>query len=71
MPSITLKSHYDGQSILLDEPFDLPINSSLIVTISLPESEQWATFSMKNLAEAYSDNEPEYSLDDIRLVATE
>jgi len=31
MPSITLKSHYDGQHLLLDEPFDLPINSPLMV----------------------------------------
>lgn len=66
MPSITLKAHYDGQHILLDEPFDLPINSSLMVIISLPENEQWANFSMKGLANAYSDNEPEYSLEDIK-----
>lgn len=69
MPSITLKTDYDGQHILLDEPFDLPINSSLMVTELLPntvnENDKWTNIAMRGLAEAYSDNEPEYSLEDI------
>jgi hypothetical protein len=66
MPTITLKAHFDGQRILLDEPFDLPANSSLMVTVLLPsatnENNQWANIAMRRLAEAYSDNEPDYSL---------
>lgn len=48
MPAITLKAHYDGQQILLDEPFDLPKNSSLMVTVPSSandqETEQWIKF---------------------------
>lgn len=27
------QAHYDGQHIVLDEPFDLPANTSLMVTV--------------------------------------
>lgn len=70
MPSITLKAHYDGQHIVLDEPFDLPVDSSLMVTVLLPEinneNDQWVNVALRGLSQAYSDNEPEYSLDNIR-----
>ncbi len=70
MPSITLKAHYDGQHILLDEPFNLPANASLMVTVLLPntndENTQWANIAISGLAAAYSDNEPDYSLEDIK-----
>lgn len=33
MPAVTLKAHYDGERILLDEPFDLPPNTPLMVTV--------------------------------------
>ena len=66
MPTITLKAHFDGQRILLDEPFDLPANSSLMVTVLLPsatnENIQSDNIAMRRLAEAYSANEPDYSL---------
>lgn len=28
-----LKAHYDGQHILLDDPFDLPINAQLLLSL--------------------------------------
>lgn len=70
MASITLKAHYDGKHIVLDEPFDLPANVPLAVTV-LPldgddEREQWANLSARNLARAYGDDEPEYRLDDLK-----
>lgn len=37
MPAITLQAHYDGRRIVLDEPFDLPANAQLMVTL-LPSS---------------------------------
>ena len=37
MPTIALQAHYDGQRIVLDEPYDLPTNASLMVTV-LPTS---------------------------------
>ena len=70
MRLVTLKAHYDGERILLDEPFDLPVNSALMVTVlpSLVESERalWAQTAAAGLARAYSDDEPEYSPDDVK-----
>jgi hypothetical protein len=33
MPTLALQAHYDGEHIVLDEPFNLPTNASLIVTL--------------------------------------
>ena len=68
MPTITLKAHYDGEHILLDEPFALPLGSQLMVTVVPPvddERTQWARLSAIGLARAYGDDEPEYSLADV------
>jgi hypothetical protein len=37
MPTVTLQAHFDGQRIVLDEPYDLPANAPLMVTL-LPAS---------------------------------
>lgn len=68
MPTITLKAHFDGKAIRLDEPFDLPANTRLMVTV-LPETDNgrgdWLLASATNLARAYGENEPEYSERDV------
>jgi hypothetical protein len=33
MPTVALRAHYDGERIILDEPYELPANSSLMVTV--------------------------------------
>ena len=70
MPALTLKAHFDGERIQLDEPFDLPINAPLMVTVLAPvsgaESAQWAQASAAGLARAYAGNEPEYSIADVK-----
>ena len=33
MPTVTLQAHYDGRHIVLDEPYDLPANAALMVTL--------------------------------------
>ena len=33
MPTIALQAHYDGEHIVLDEPYDLPPNANLMVTL--------------------------------------
>ena len=33
MPTVALQAHYDGKHIILDEPYDLPANASLVVTL--------------------------------------
>lgn len=69
METKTLRAHFDGNRILLDEPFELEPNVELIITVlpkrSDEESEDWAQLSLKSLSQAYGD-EPEYSLDLIR-----
>jgi hypothetical protein len=72
MPTVTLKAHYDGERIVLDEPFELQANSPLMVTVLPPEivragdHAQWAALSARGLARAYSDSEPEYTVADIK-----
>ena len=70
MPSVTLKPHYDGERILLDEPFEIPPNSPLMVTVlSATEDvlgEDSILAARKALARAYGDSEPEYGPADIR-----
>ncbi len=80
MNIITLRAHFDGEQIVLDEPFKLRLkpNTRLIVTVlPEPESEQeleendkerqaWLQTSMKGLENAYSEDEVEYSLDLIK-----
>jgi hypothetical protein len=70
MPSVSLKAHFDGKTIHLDEPYDLPTDAKLLVTI-LPSREvdeertTWYKLSMQGLNRAYGDNEPDYSEADL------
>lgn len=70
MPTISLRAHFDGKTIRLDEPFDLPQNARLMVTVLQPlieaEREDWSRLSQANLGRAYGENEPEYSGRDVR-----
>jgi hypothetical protein len=69
METKTLRAHFDGSQILLDEPFELEPNTELMVTVlptSDEEREDWTRLSLESLARAYSDDEPEYSLDLIK-----
>ena len=63
METITLRAHYDGTQILLDDPVELEPNTKLLITvIQEPETERetWLKFSAQGLAAAYDDDEPEY-----------
>jgi hypothetical protein len=70
MTPITLKAHFDGQQIVLDEPYELPQGSALIVTVVAPvdgaEGADWSRIAAAGLAGAYADDEPEYSLADVK-----
>lgn len=69
MPTIALRAHYDGKQIVLDESFDFAPDTQLLVTVLSPvppdEKDSWSRLSLENLARAYGDDEPEYSLEDI------
>jgi hypothetical protein len=70
MDGITLKAHFDGERLLLDEPCDLPVNTPLIVTVLTQEVEMeraaWTHSAAEGLARAYGEDEPEYSMADIK-----
>jgi hypothetical protein len=72
MPSLALKAHFDGKQILLDEPYPLSPSARLMVLV-MPESDDDANAAPMDLAaaslnRAYGDNEPEYSLADVRTL---
>lgn len=70
MEAVTLRAHFDGNQIVLDDPFDLEPNTELIVTVapraSDEEREAWTRLALESLARAYGDDEPEYSRDQIK-----
>jgi hypothetical protein len=63
--SQSIPAHFDGERILLDEPFELAPNTRLLVTV-LPnhdeEYEAWLRLSSQRLQDAYGEDEIEYSL---------
>jgi len=46
MPTVTLQAHFDGKRIVLDEPYEIPANATLMVTLmpSSPEAESEETW---------------------------
>lgn len=68
METVTLRGHYDGVQIRLDEPFELKPNAKLLITVIEPdedEREAWFKFSAEAFAAGYED-EPEYPLSAIK-----
>lgn len=68
MPRVTFKAHFDGEHIVLDEPFPLAPNTQLMVTILRPASQQvvnerdaFSEAAARELSRAYGPNEPEYT----------
>jgi hypothetical protein len=68
MPNAVLKAHFDGEHIVLDEPFDLPTHAPLMVTVIEADDERaaWAALSLQGLSRAYGDDEPEYTVADLK-----
>ena len=69
MPAVTLPAHFDGQQIVLDEPYPLEPNTPLTVMVlseDAQEREEWYRLSAQGLARDYSGDEPEYTLADIK-----
>ena len=65
METITLRAHFDGNQILLDDPYELQPNMHLLVmVIQTPEAEQsaWLNLSAQGLNTAYGEDEPDYDL---------
>ena len=70
MANLSLKAHYDGERIQFDEPFDLPPDTPLLVTVLRPEAgddrADWTAAGQQALERAFGDDEPEYTIDDIK-----
>ena len=72
MQSVSLKAHFDGKQIVLDEPFQLSPDAPLVVTVLTPpvaaavEHTEWNNLAARALARAYGDAEPEYTSSDIK-----
>lgn len=71
MGATTLRAHFDGHKIVLDEPFDLEPDTELIITVLTKEQfnserEDWANLAMEALERAYGEDEPEYTPDMIK-----
>ena len=67
----TVRAHFDGKQIRLEEPCQLEPNTQLLVVV-LPkqprddERDEWRHLSQRALENAYGDEEPEYSLNAIK-----
>ena len=56
MATLSLKAHYDGKTIRLDEPFDLPPNTRLLVTV-LDDSEDSSSLAAMEMTRRSEDAE--------------
>ena len=71
MSPTTIRAHFDGQHIRLDEPCQLEPDAQLLVVV-LPkqpddgEREDWLRLSQQALERAYAADEPDYSLDAVK-----
>ena len=64
---LEIRGHFDGETIILDEPFDLKPNTQVIVKVLSDDAEaDWLTLGKRNFGNAYADDEPEYSLDKVK-----
>ena len=71
MPPISVKAHFDGTAIQLDENCELPRNVPLLVTILDAASADaplpgWYELGAQGPARAYGSNEPDYSSADFQ-----
>ena len=75
MPSRTIRAHFDGERIHLDEPCMLEPDTPLLVVV-LPKQQDthqpaddhadWIRLSQQAFAKAYGEDEPAYPVDTIR-----
>jgi len=69
MENTTLRAHYNGKRVLLDDKIDLPANTKLLITVIQPSDarqDSWYDLSVQGFTAAYADDEPEYSLTQLR-----
>ncbi|MCP4169115.1 MAG: hypothetical protein GY759_24940 [Chloroflexi bacterium] len=62
----TLRGHFDGQHICLDEPYDMeadtPVTITILSRVAVAEDDDfWSLLAHVSLERAYSEHEPEYN----------
>ena len=62
----TLKAHFDGKQVVLDEPVAFHAGTPLLVLVAKEETFEeeraaWFEMSAAGLAQAYGPDEPDYS----------
>ena len=62
----TLKAHFDGKQVVLDEPVAFDAGTKLLVLVAKEETTEeeraaWLEMSAAGLARAYGPDEPDYS----------
>lgn len=67
--TITMRGHFDGERIQIDEPHKLEPGTRLIIT-ALPQDDEifWSQLAQIGLERAYGDSEPEYAFEMVREV---
>jgi hypothetical protein len=62
----TLKAHFDGHAIQLDEPYALPRSARLLVTVldDDEDSRYWSELGAEAFSQAGKADEPEYTAED-------
>jgi hypothetical protein len=68
--AVTLKAHFDGEQIRLDDPVSLEPDDRLTVTVwpaeDEPERQAHLHLSLSGLQRAFGEDEPEYPADLIK-----
>ncbi len=72
MNTVTLPAHFDGKNIVLDQPYKLEPDAKLAVVVLTAsaedeEREDYLRLAQQSFAIADAENEPEYTLDDIKI----
>ena len=67
----TIRAHFDGEQIRLDEPCQLAPDTQLLIVVVPSQSpdgeyEDWMLLSRQGIENAYGEQEPEYSLGTIK-----
>lgn len=69
MQSVTLRAHFNGTQVVLDEPFAIEPDTKLLVTVlpdeSDAETDEWFRLSAEHFNSAFGEDEPEYGFEDL------
>ena len=57
----------DSRHLKLKKPIKIAPGSTILITIEPAEEQEWYLLSSQSLQEAYSEDEPDYSLDRIKI----